>query len=161
MVIGSDGKLRFSDLRSSVQARYQPGLMMAETYESFVRANKGLNTLFVNREKVEKNLLPVRENPTEAMTAILRGEGWAHPELGIGHDFVKEKAKEAKKRNMKLVDVCLEDDEFTKMYDNLPESKQEVLQGKFENYMVSAKERARKNVNNARLIEVGLNRKKD
>ena len=28
------------DLRSSVQARYQPGLMMAETYESFVRGEK-------------------------------------------------------------------------------------------------------------------------
>jgi len=140
------------DLRSSVQARYQPGLMMVETYESFVRTNKGLKTLFVNKESLEKNLIPVRENPTEAMIAILRGEGWIHSTLGVGHDFVKKKAGEAKKRKVKLMDVCLEDSEFVELYQKLPKLKQEILFGELEKYTGSAKERARRNIDYAKSI---------
>ncbi len=140
------------DLRGSVQARYQPAIMMVETYESFVRANKGLKTLFVNKESLEKNLIPVRENPTEAMTAILRGEGWIHSTLGVGHDFVKKKAGEAKKRKVKLMDVCLEDSEFVELYQKLPKLKQEILFGELEKYTGSAKERARRNIDYAKSI---------
>jgi adenylosuccinate lyase len=140
------------DLRSSVQARYQPGLMMVETYESFIRANKGLKTLFVNRENLEKNLTNIRNNPTEAMTAILRGEGWAHSTLGVGHDFVKKKAGEAKKRKIRLIDICLEDKEFSNLYNKLSLLKKEILQGQLEEYTGSARERARRNIVYAKSI---------
>jgi adenylosuccinate lyase len=60
------------DLRGSVQARYQPNLMIVETFESFVRANKELDTLSINEDKMSKNLEKIRKNPSEALVAILR-----------------------------------------------------------------------------------------
>jgi adenylosuccinate lyase len=62
------------DLRGSVQARYQPNQMISEMFESFVRANKALETLSVNEERMAENLLKIRNNPSEALVAILRGE---------------------------------------------------------------------------------------
>ena len=140
------------DLRGSVQARYQPGMMMTETYESFTRANKGLKTLSVNEDRMGINLKSIRENPTEAMVAILRGEGWVHSKLGVGHDFVKAMAKEAKTRAVRLIDVCQEDKEFSELYDGLPKTKQEILQGQLEKYTGSAKERANLNIAYAKKV---------
>jgi len=140
------------DLRSSKQARYQPQLMMAETYESFVRLNKILPQLSINEDVIEKNLGPVRRNPSEAMVAILRGEGWVHPEYGVGHDFVKEMGKRAKKQGERLLDVSLKDPEFNRLYRSIPESKREILNGELENYLGSAEERTRINVEYARHV---------
>jgi len=140
------------DLRSSVQTRYQPGMMMVETYESFTRANKGLKTLSINEDRMDINLESIRENPTEAMVAILRGEGWVHSKLGVGHDFVKAMVKEAKRSNRKLVYVCQEDKEFLELYQRLPVIKQYILQGELERYVGSAKERAAINIAYARRV---------
>jgi adenylosuccinate lyase len=140
------------DLRGSIQARYQPGIMMVEAYESFVRANKGLKTLFVNRERLGKNLQNIRDNPTEAMVAILRGGGWIHPTLGVGHEFVKVKAGEAKKRKTDLLDVCLEDSYFVNIYTKLSPLKKEILGGELEKYTGSAKKRAEMNIAYAKSI---------
>jgi len=140
------------DLRSSIQARYQPGMMMVETYESFVRANKGLKTLSINEDKLKANLKNIRDNPTEAMVAILRGEGWVHSEYGVGHEFVKIMAREAKKRKTNLLQICQEDKEFSELYKKLPILKQEILQGELEKYTGSAKERARMNIVYARVF---------
>ena len=140
------------DLRGSVQARYQPGMMMAETYESFTRANKGLKTLSVNEDRIGINLKSVRENPTEAMVAILRGEGWVHSKLGVGHDFVKVMAKEAKSSDRKLLYVCQQDKEFLELYQRLNVIKQCILHGELETYVGSAKERTNINIAYARSV---------
>ena len=134
------------DLRGSKQARYQPQAMMVETYESFMRMNKALEQLSINEDVMVKNLERVRKNPGEAMVAILRGEKWVHPEYGVGHDFVKEMGKRAKREGRPLLDVSLEDSEFRTLYEGLPESKSAILRGKLENYMGSSDIRAQQNL---------------
>ncbi len=117
------------DLRGSVQARYQPNQMITEVFESFVRANKELGQLTPIEEKMAENLKRVQDSPTEMMVAILRGEsGWVHSVHGVGHDFVKEMAKKAKNEKRKLIEVCLEDAEFTALYETLSLQKQAILQ---------------------------------
>ncbi len=138
------------DLRGSKQARYQPQIMMAETYESFVRLNESLGQLSINEDVVARNLEAVRKNPGEAMVAILRGERWVHSEYGIGHDFVKEMGKRAKKQGRELLDVSLGDSEFRGLYDSLPETKRDILNGRMENYLGSARERTQHNIAYAR-----------
>lgn len=134
------------DLRGSVQARYQPQSMMVEVYESFSRFNRSLTQLSVNEDKMAANLQPVRDNPSEAMVAILRGEQWIHSRYGVGHDFVKEMGKKAKKEDMTLLDASLEDDEFKDLYDSLTQDKQEILNGQLEKYIGASKEKARENI---------------
>ncbi|MEK6894764.1 MAG: lyase family protein [Nanoarchaeota archaeon] len=138
------------DLRSSVQGRYQPQAMMAETYESFERASKALDQLHINRDVVSVNLQAVRDNPSEAMVAILRGEGWVHPKHGIGHDFVKAMGKEAKSKGRKLLDVSMGDPDFEALHNALSANKRAILAGQIENYLGSAKERMEKNISYAR-----------
>lgn len=134
------------DLRASKQARYQPQAMMVETYESFMRMNKALGQLSINEDVMVKNLERVRKNPSEAMVAILRGEKWVHPEYGVGHDFVKEIGKRAKREGKPLLDVALEDSEFRTLYEGLPENKSTILRGKLENYIGSSRTRAQRNL---------------
>lgn len=140
------------DLRGSKQARYQPQAMMAETYESFLRMNKALGQLSINEDIMAKNLERVRENPSEAMVAILRGEKWAHPEYGVGHDFVKEMGKRAKREGRLLLDVALEDSEFKVLYGGLSENKRAILGGKLENYLGSSSTRAQQNLKYVREV---------
>ncbi len=134
------------DLRGSKQARYQPQAMMAETYESFKRVNRALGQLSINEDVMAKNLETIRENPSEAMVAILRGGKWVHPEYGVGHDFVKEIGKRAKREDRPLLEVALEDSEFRILYNGLPEHKREILGGKLENYIGSSITRAQQNL---------------
>lgn len=135
------------DLESSVQARYQPQGMMVQTFESFSRFHKALDKLYVITDKMAENLQPVRDKPTEAMVAILRGANWVHPEHGVGHDFVKAMAK---KKGRKLLEVCLEDPHFKTLYDSLETKKQKILQGNLELYAAPALQRARENIEEAR-----------
>ena len=139
-------------LRSSKQGRYQPQLMMVEVYESFNSLSKTLDQLSINEDSLERNLSGVRKNPSEAMVAILRGEGWVHPEYGVGHDFVKEMGKRAQKEQRALLEVSLKDPEFKALYERLPDNKKKVLQGNLENYLGSAKERARINIDYVREV---------
>ncbi len=140
------------DLRGSVQARYQPQLMITEAYESLVRLNKALPQLSPLKDNISKNLVPVRENPSEAMVAILRGEGWTHSRYGVGHEFVKHMSRIVKQSGRKLLEVCLDDSEFKQLYIMLEPVKREVLEGKFENYMQSAYHRQEINTINARQV---------
>ncbi|MDP2926166.1 MAG: lyase family protein [Nanoarchaeota archaeon] len=140
------------DLRGSVQARYQPNAMIAETYESFVRLNKSLETLSVNENRIAENLNAVRENPTEAMVAILRAEGFVHSKYGVGHEFVKVMGREAKRSGRKLLYVCQEDKEFLEQYKRLTIIKQCILQGRLEDYLGSACERASANISYAKSV---------
>jgi len=140
------------DLRNSVQGRYQPNAMMVETLESFSRLNRALSQFSINEDRVAKNLEPVRKNPSEAMVAILRGAGWSHSKYGIGHDFVKEIGKQAKKRGFSLRDVAMEDPEFLTLYEKLPEVQRAILRGELENYIGSAHKRAEINRSQALLI---------
>ncbi|MCP6727601.1 MAG: lyase family protein [Patescibacteria group bacterium] len=134
------------DLRGSKQARYQPHAMMAETYESFVRFNRVLKQLSLNEDTIAKNLEPVRRNPSEAMVAILRGERLVHPEYGVGHDFVKEMGIVARREGRPLLRIALEDSDFARLYDKLPYSKKQILEGRLENYVGSSKEKAKLNL---------------
>ena len=43
-----------------------------ETFESFARASRALDSLSVNEDKMSENLQKVRDNPSEALVAILR-----------------------------------------------------------------------------------------
>ena len=118
----------------------------------FIRLNKSLDQLSVNEDRVAENLQSVRENPSEAMVAILRGEKWIHSKYGVGHDFVKELGKRAKKENKPLLLVALEDNEFREVYDSLSEKKKSILSDKLEYYVGSAFERAKKNIEYVRSI---------
>lgn len=138
------------DLRGSVQARYQPRGMMAETFESFSRLNRALPNLSLNLDRIAANLQPYRDSPTEAMVAILRGEGWSHSQHGVGHDFVKVMAREAQKNGKKLIDQCLGDSEFERVYRFLHPNKQEILNGQVELYLGHSLVRARDNLTMAR-----------
>ena len=140
------------DLRGSVQARYQPQLMMVETYEAFRRLNKSLPQLSINEDKIAENLTRVRNNPSEAMVAILRGEQWIHPTYGVGHNFVKEMGRKAKKEKRGLLEVALEDDKFEKLFDSLSLDRKAILEGTLENYVGSVLERAQKNLKYARYV---------
>lgn len=134
------------DLRGSVAARYQPQAMLAEVYESCRRLNeKALPQLSLNEDRLAANLRPIREHPTEAMVAILRGERWVHPVHGVGHDFVQAMARRAKKEGKPLLAVALMDEEFKQLHRLLPKKKQDILAGKLELYLGSAAERAEQN----------------
>jgi adenylosuccinate lyase len=143
------------DLRASRPARLQPQNMITSTYEAFRRLGKTLKTLSVNEDRMAANLEPVRENPSEAMTAILRGEsGWTHSRYGVGHDFVKEmsKRRQAERNIRPLLAYALEDPEFETLYQTMPEEKKKVLKGELERYTGSAIERASLNREYARSI---------
>lgn len=133
------------DLRGSKTAKYQPQIMMTEVYESFSRLNKALEQLSFNEDRLEKNLSYVRDNPSEAMVTILRGEGWVHSKYGVGHNFVREMGGIAKQKGRNLLSVCSEDKEFLKIYMKLSEKKQNILNGQMEEYIGSSKERAKLN----------------
>jgi adenylosuccinate lyase len=143
------------DLRGSVMARYQPQSMMAETYESFLRLNKALPNLSFNEDRLLQNMQPVKDNPSEAMVAILRGEKWIHPEYGVGHDFVKMIGRKAKSTGKKLMAVALADESFRDLYNSLPESKQKILNGELELYIGSSLEKADINIQYARQVANG------
>lgn len=140
------------DLKNSKQARYQPQLMMVETYESFVRLNRALSQLSINEDKLEENLKSVRKNPSEAMVAILRGRRWIHPKYGVGHNFVKEIGKKAKITNRPLIEIAMDDSEFREVHQTLSQIQQDILNGEIEKYTGSARERAEININYARSI---------
>lgn len=140
------------DLRNSVQGRYQPQQMMAEVYESFKRLNKALPQLSINEDKIAQNLEAVRNNPGEAMTAILRAKGWVHPKGGVGHDFVKETGKEAIKTGKSLICAALGDEEFKKVYETFSHTEKQILNGELEYYTGFAYNRAQKNIKYARSI---------
>ena len=80
------------------------------------------------------------------MVAILRGEKWIHSEYGVGHNFVKEIGKKAKREGKSLLDVALEDSEFRELYNGLPPIKAEILEGELENYLGSSNTRAQQNL---------------
>lgn len=140
------------DLRSSVQARYQPQAMMAQVYEMTARMNKALRQLSLNRDKIAQNLVPVREFPSEAMVTILKGEGWVHSAYGDPHTFVKEISKGAKMMKKPLLEVALMNPEFQEVYQNLSEHKKRILQGELELYIGDSLERARRNLEYARSV---------
>ena len=139
------------DLSSSVEARYQPQSMIVQTYESFTRLNKALTKLSINEDRIAENLMPIKNNPGEAMTTILRGERWVHLTYGVGHDFVKKMAIKAQKEKRKLIDVCMEDQEFRTLYETrLDNIRKSILNGELEKYTGSAKERTNTNMEYAR-----------
>ena len=140
------------DLRNSVQGRYQPQGIIAEVLESFIRANKALGQLSLNEDRLEDNLLPVRKYPSEAMVAILRGTGFIHSTYGVGHAFVNEMGKRAAKQKRPLLEVALEDAEFSEAFRELPDNKQRILRGDLELYLGSAAARTQLNVDYARKI---------
>jgi adenylosuccinate lyase len=140
------------DLSGSVVARYQPQLMMSQTYESFLRLNKALGNLSINEDRLKENLVPVQKNPSEAMVAILRGEQWVHSKYGVGHDFVKNYGKIAKTNKLHLIDVCLDDPEFKLLYDKISDNKKEILNGNFKKYTGHSVQRAKRNINYSREI---------
>jgi len=140
------------DLRGSVEERYQPRMMLAQSYESFSRLSKALTQLSINEDRLEANLQSVRDNPSEAIVAILRGKGWVHSQYGEGHTFVKEMGKKSKKSGKNLIETCLEDQEFLVVYDSLPEVKQRIINGELELYLGDAEKRAKINIENARKV---------
>lgn len=140
------------DLRNSVQGRYQPQPMMAETYETFSRLNKILPQLSINEDRMAENLKDVRDNPSEAMVAILRGEKWIHSKYGVGHDFVKEIGKKAKREGKPLLKVALEDEEFQKMFIRLSPNKKDILHGELEKYTGFSRGRTLENIYYAQKI---------
>ncbi|MDD5182037.1 MAG: lyase family protein [Candidatus Nanoarchaeia archaeon] len=134
------------DLRSSVQARYQPQQMMAEVYESFKRINKSLEQLSINTDRMNENLAEINLYPTEAMVTILKGENFIHSKYGMPHDFVKEMTKKAKKSKSGLLEISLQDEEFKKTYEMLDSKKKEMISGRIELYIGNAYEKAVKNM---------------
>ncbi len=140
------------DLRSSVQARYQPAQMIVETYESFCRASKALDQLSPNVDVMASKLEAVRQFPSEAMVAITRAHGWTHPVHGVGHDTVATYSRKAKREKRPLLDVALEDMAFSAFFKTLADGEQRILRGDLDLYLGHAKERAAMNISYARSV---------
>jgi adenylosuccinate lyase len=140
------------DLKNSKMARYFPQQMMAEVYLAFKNFNKALGQLSINEDRMAKNLQPIRNNPSEALVAILRGEKWVHSEYGVGHDFAKEMAKRAKREQKNLMAVALEDPEFKQLYGTLSWEKMMILDGKLEEYTGCSDERT--SINNEYALSI-------
>lgn len=138
------------DLRNSKIGRYEPQAMMSRTYDAFVRFSKALPKLSVNIDRMQDNLVPVRRNPGEAMTAILRGQGWVHSKYGEGHSFVKEMGRVALRTGRRLLNVCRDDAEFESLYEQLPPNKRSILNGRLEKYLGNSEKKSQKNVETAR-----------
>lgn len=98
-----------------------------------------------------ENLVSVRERPTEAMTAITRAHKYIHPRYGVGHDVVKEFAKQAGASGKRLLDVALEDDHFSAAYHEWPEQHKLILAGKLELYLGPTKEKVKANIDYVRM----------
>jgi len=139
-------------LTGSVTARYEPAGMLAKTYEMFSRAGKASGNLDIVIDRVQKNLEKVRDKPSEAMVAILRGKGWVHPKYGVGHSFVKEIGKMAQNEGVSLMTVAMRDTEFRKVYQDLGVLRQSILDGKIENYLGSAGYRKDHNIEFVRSV---------
>ena len=77
---------------------------------------------------------------------------WIHPTYGVGHNFVKEMGRKAKKEKRGLLEVALEDDKFEKLFDSLSLDRKAILEGTLENYVGSVLERAQKNLKYARYV---------
>lgn len=133
------------DLRGSIQARYQPQAMISQVYESLKRLNKELEQLSVITENIWKNLEKIRKNPSEALVAILRWESWTHSKYWVWHSFVKQMAKIAKENKKNLIEVCLEDQEFKQMFENLSQDKKDILNWMLEKYIWHSKKRLEDN----------------
>lgn len=140
------------DLRGSKSARYQPQLMMAETYESLARAVKATNSLIVNNDKMSEHLQKVRDFPSEAMVAVTRAHGWNHPQYGVGHEAVKEFSKQAKGHRAPLLETALRDPFFNDFFTKLPCREQRILQGELGLYTGSARERLELNIQYAKKV---------
>jgi adenylosuccinate lyase len=123
---------------------------MTETYESFSRLNGALKNLSLITDNIDRNLEPLRKYPSEAMVTILRGEGWVHPTYGVGHDFVKEIGKMAIRKKKPLLEVALEDPFFSKLFNELPFYKQDILSGKVQVYLGTCDERTAINIADAK-----------
>ena len=135
------------DLRGSVQGRYQPQAIMAQVHESFRRANRALEQLSVNEDRLAGNLQFVRDFPSEAMVAVLRSHGFTHSLLGVGHDAVKEFAKQAQREKRKLLDVALEDEEFRDFFERiLSDRERRILSGELELYTGISAEKMKHNI---------------
>ncbi|HIH37480.1 hypothetical protein J4460_08540 [Candidatus Woesearchaeota archaeon] len=140
------------DLRGSVQARYEPQGMMAETFESLQRFHKELGKLAFSTDFIAANLQRVRDNPTEAMTSIARAHGWVHPELGVGYDAVNRYIVDAKRRGVPLLQSAQGDPEFVAFFQSIPERHQRILQGELEIYAQPGIQRAKRNITYVRMV---------
>jgi len=140
------------DLTGSVEVRYEPGGMLTKTYEMFTRSSKALPNLDIVSDRVQKNLQKVRDKPSEAMVAILRGEGWVHSEYGVGHSFVKKIGKIAQNEDVPLMKVAKRDQEFMELYKGLTPMKRSILDGQIENYLGSSEYRRDHNIEYAKKV---------
>ncbi len=140
------------DLRGSKTSRYQPQAMMAEIYESFTRLDKLMTKLDINEDRMEDNLAPVRKKPTEALVAILRGEGWVHSQYGTGHEFIKQMGIKAVKEQTPFMKLVKEDGQFNDVYERLPHNKKAIIDGELEKYLGSTQYRIAENLGTARAI---------
>ena len=86
------------------------------------------------------------------MVAILRGDGYVHPQHGIGHDAVKIFSRLAKQQQRPLLEVALEDKHFAAYFSRLNDTKVKILQGQLELYTGSAGKRTEINNQYARTI---------
>ena len=76
------------------------------------------------------------------MVSIMRGDGYVHPTLGIGHDVVKKFSLTARQEGISLLSVALRDEHFAAYFSRLSDLKRSILNGDFEEYVGSAYERA-------------------
>lgn len=140
------------DLRSSVQARYQPAQMITGTYEAFCRAGKALDQLSPNEGVMARNLEAISRFPSEAMVAITRAKGWTHPVYGVGHEAVTVYSRQAKQSGKLLLAIALDDAPFAAFFERLPDHEQRILRGDMRAYLGHSRKRAAANIRYARHI---------
>ncbi|PIZ56797.1 hypothetical protein COY28_00700 [Candidatus Woesearchaeota archaeon CG_4_10_14_0_2_um_filter_57_5] len=141
------------DLTNSVMGRYEPQGMMVMVHEMHARmGERCLPGLTIVRDNAEANLQRVRDNPGEAMTAILRGvEGWRSSTYGPGHDFVNKVAIQAQKDGSRLLDVAMTDPDFAHAYHSqMTETQRAILGGQLELYVGAVPDIIASNVSYAR-----------
>lgn len=135
------------DLRNSVQARYQPGVMLSQLYESLGRVSGELEQLTYIPERLQANLSGVMRAPSEAFTAILRKHGYSHPEHGLGHEYVKRLARQVHATHTSMIERARRDAHFAAFYNALSEHEQQIMRGELDRYVLApARERMAANL---------------
>lgn len=134
-------------LSDSKQGRYEPQGMMTNFYEMVLRTNKALETFSINEDKMKEHLVHFEKVPSEAMVTILKSHGFKTNKHANAHDFVKEISTKVKMGKGTLLELALEHEEFKELYDTKLSQKQiSTLNGDYNHYLGSAKERAKINI---------------
>jgi FtsZ-binding cell division protein ZapB len=102
---------------------------------------------------MKQHLGQFKKAPSEPMVTILKSYGFRTEVFDNSHEFVKKLSTKVKMGKGTLTELAMEDETFKELYNNqLSDKQRAILQGDYEKYLGSSKERARINLDRAKEI---------